>query len=121
MPVRFAIASSNVRFYHAADSDGATRVSGLIGPELAAGEPATRDFTDYRPPPLPGRVEVWLAGDPGAAAVRRAPAAPPAATIRAEALPAPPPAPLPVPSGDQAEAVARIIVQRSLERLLQQR
>ena len=102
-------------------------------PELTAGEPATRDFTDYTPPPLPGRVEVWLAGEPGRAAARRpAPPAPDRLDAPDPAPdPAPPPysapAPAPVPalppgtSADQAEAVARIIVQRSLDRLLQER
>ena len=116
VPVRFAIGASNVRYYHAEDRDGAGRVAEAIAGSLAGGEPATRDFTDFRPPPLAGRVEIWIAGAPRAVAPRAArPAAPPAP---------PPPTPTVVPPAalpaDQAEAVARIIVERSLQRLLDQ-
>ena len=116
VPVRFAIGASNVRYYHAEDRDGAGRVAEAIAGSLAGGQPATRDFTDFRPPPLAGRVEIWIAGAPRAVAPRAArPATPPAP---------PPPTPTVVPPAalpaDQAEAVARIIVERSLQRLLDQ-
>jgi len=126
VPVRFAIGSSNVRYYHAEDRDGAGRVAEAVAASLAGGRPDTRDFTDYRPPPLVGRVEIWLAGTPGAGEERAAAAPGPA---QPEPLPVPAPEPLPpvvaapatpVAPGSQAEAVARIIVQRSLERLLEQ-
>ena len=120
VPVRFAIGRSNVRYYHAEDRDGAGRVAEAIAGSLAGGQPAARDFTDFRPPPLAGRVEIWLAGAPAA------PLAPRAARP-ATAPPAPPrhrrrrrPVPPPRPPADQAEAVARIIVERSLQRLLDQ-
>jgi len=105
VPVRFSIGASNIRYYYPADRDGAGRVAETVG-ATATGRPDTRDFTDYTPLPLPGVVEMWLAGT--AAATARRPDPPAAAPIAA------PPA---APPGSQAEAVARIIVQRSLERL----
>jgi hypothetical protein len=114
VPVRFAIGASNLRYYHAGDRDGARRVAEAVAGSLAAGAPAIRDFTDYRPPPLAGRVEIWLAGAPRAAAPRASRPAP----ARADRPAAPPPMPADLPPADQAEAVARIIVERSLQRLL---
>ena len=136
VPVRFDISRSNVRFYHAADEAAATTVAGLVA---AGGEPPlTRDFTDYQSPAAGGTVELWLAGASPARA--RAPASSPEAEAEPETAttlgPAPTtlppgalvipdqpsalPAPLPgaAPPKDQAEAVARIIVERAYERLM---
>lgn len=136
LPIRLDIARSNVRFYHAADSAAANTVVGLLG---TGGEaPLARDFTDYRTPAAPGALEVWLAGTAPAgraAAPRRdpdtvatttlEPAPTTAATTPAPAAPvvlpapaAPIPAPAAAPAPNQAEAVARIIVERAYERLV---
>jgi len=53
--VPFTIAMSQVRFYHAAD-EAAARVL------AEAADLALRDFTDYRPLPDTGLIEVWIAG-----------------------------------------------------------
>lgn len=71
VPVGFAIAKSNVRFYHASDESGANGVSELLS-EALSGAPQTRDFTDYPTPTVAGRVEVWLEGDPGTRVASRA-------------------------------------------------
>lgn len=64
MPVGLAIGHSNVRFYHDADREGAEGASALIADALG-GAPETRDFTDYPTPTVTGRIEIWLAGEPG--------------------------------------------------------
>jgi hypothetical protein len=80
-----------VRYYHPEDAAAADLVAGAVGG-------VARDFTDFRPQPAEGTVEVWLQGAPAAApepvrapvAVRATPAPAPAAA------PAPPPPPQPV-------------------------
>jgi hypothetical protein len=128
IPVGFAITRTNVRFYHEADQAAADAVVGLIAAGAVGEAPLARDFTDYATPPAPGKVEVWLAGAPPG--VRPAPEDGPPATplpvVEAPVVEAPvvsaPVAPAPVvPAApeDQAEAVARIIVERAYERLMQ--
>ena len=143
IPVRLDISRSNVRFYHTGDGAAAGTVAALLG---AGGEaPLTRDFTDYKTPAAAGTLEVWLAGDGGPAPPtrpRRAPETGPAtgpatgssaAPATAEPalpiagtlvpdpgapLPEPTAAPTPLGPQDQAQAVARIIVERAYERLM---
>jgi hypothetical protein len=70
--------------------------------------PEARDFTDYATPAGPGKVELWLAGNPDApaAAARTAPATPrpTASSFQTPAVIAPP--------ETQAEAVERILIER---------
>jgi hypothetical protein len=119
VPVRLTIDQSNIRYYHDGDRDAAGALSTLIGATLPDGPPAARDFTDYPTPPAAGKVEVWLAGTSDSVA-RRAPPepAPPepaqmAPLVLRPALPAAPPA-------SQAQAVERILIERTVERLLEQ-
>jgi hypothetical protein len=123
VPVGFEIGRSNVRFYHAADGPGAEAVAALIAPALAEDDaPLARDFTDYPTPPAEGRLEVWLSGA-GPAPARTAARSPAPATEPVAAAPRRAPSSLPpgvLPQG-QAEAVERILVQRAVERLLEQR
>ncbi len=120
VPVRFTIDRSNVRYYHDSDRAAATGLSALLGPTLPGGPPVARDFTDYPTPPASGKVEVWLAGtsDGGArSAAPRKPAAPgPAVTAPLVLQPTPPQA----PPANQAEAVERILIERTVQRLLEQ-
>jgi hypothetical protein len=53
--VDFRISQTNVRYFHAEDAMLAAGVA-----EAIAG--SARDFTDYRPSPDPGTIEVWLEG-----------------------------------------------------------
>jgi hypothetical protein len=122
IPVRLDISRSNVRFYHAADRGAAATVSALLGD---GGEPPlARDFTDYATPAAPGALEVWLAGDSARGPVpptRSRPAATPAEPRMpvAGSFRATPAPDRPAPNDqDQAEAVARIIVERAYERLM---
>ncbi len=59
--VEFRIRDTHMRFYHAADRPGAAAAAAALDVPL-------RDFTDYRPSPRTGLVEVWVAGRPAAAA-----------------------------------------------------
>jgi hypothetical protein len=137
VPVALAIGRTNVRFYHAGDRTGADGVAALLAESLPGEPPLTRDFTGYATPTAPGRVEVWLAGTaPGPRTAAPQPAVPPppaAAPVvaaplpGADRLPSNPavydpagPAPTVIPQS-QAEEVARIVVERAVERLLQQR
>lgn len=131
LPVRLDISRSNVRFYHAADGAAATTVAGLLSD---GGEPPlARDFTDYRTPAAAGTLEVWLAGTSGTPSAS-APAAPrvpdpapdvvtattlgPAPTTLPPPVAVAPAAPAPARPVNQAETVARIIVERAYERLM---
>jgi amino acid permease len=53
--VDFRISQTNVRYFHPEDAELAAGVA-----EAVAG--TARDFTDYRPSPDPGTIEVWLEG-----------------------------------------------------------
>jgi len=65
--VGFNISKTNVRFFHSADGDGARHSADGDGAralaEIVGG--VARDFTDFRPQPPVGTVEVWLAGRSG--------------------------------------------------------
>ena len=106
IPVRFAIGRSNIRYYHDGDRQSATALAAAIAPVLDGEAPEARDFTDYATPAGPGKVELWLAGNPAAAAARTAPATPrpTASSFQMPAVIAPP--------ETQAEAVERILIER---------
>jgi hypothetical protein len=76
VPVQLTIGSTNVRYYHPEDAEAAELIAASISEET--GSPAlARDFTDFRPQPLAGTIEVWLAGQPGGGApVAQAPRQP---------------------------------------------
>lgn len=140
VPVRFAIGRTNVRFYHGVDAEGARGVADLLAREGDA-VPEARDFTDYPSPAAAGKVEVWFSGSPTAARATSSRLIAPTATPGAGTpmLPAEQAGtdltttPLPEPAGTameptdlippetQAEAVARILVERTYERLRQGR
>ena len=105
-------ARSNIRYYHAADRDGAGRVAEAVAgaPPTGRRRPATSPTTRRRR--CPARVEIWIAGTPPPPPRRGAPTRRRRRADAADAAPVPPP-----PAARQAEAVARIIVERSLERL----
>ena len=54
IPVDFPVSADQVRYYHVEDGVEARAIGAMLGA-------AARDFTDYRPSPAPGTVEVWLA------------------------------------------------------------
>lgn len=109
MAVGFSIGSSNVRYYHAADRDAAMAVVEILSSSMPDA-PELRDFTDYRPQPNPGVIEAWLAGD--------SPRAPVTTPRSADVSSAPQAA---SPTGEaEAEAVERILMQRTVERMLRE-
>jgi nicotinate-nucleotide--dimethylbenzimidazole phosphoribosyltransferase len=86
--VGVTIRQTQVRYYHPEDAAAAELVAAAVGG-------TARDFTDFRPQPPDGTVEVWLEGEP-------APEPEPvraAAPVRAAPAPAPAPPPPPQPSG----------------------
>ena len=92
-----AIGRGNVRYYHGSDRDAAGALSALVGSMLPGGTaPDPRDFTDYATPTAPGKVAIWLAGEPDSARTAVAPAPDEAPRIPAEP-----------PLQSQAEAVER--------------
>jgi hypothetical protein len=60
----FEIGSASVRFFHTEDRLTAQQLVNALGPFLVwqgrAAPTAPIDFTDYRPPPSPGSLEIWL-------------------------------------------------------------
>jgi len=56
--VGFNISKTNVRYFHPGDRDGAGALADIVGG-------VARDFTDFRPKPPAGTIEVWLAGRSG--------------------------------------------------------
>jgi hypothetical protein len=76
VPVQLTIGSTNVRYYHPEDAAAAEAIAASIAEQT--GSPAlARDFTEFRPQPLAGTIEVWLAGQPGGSApVAQAPRQP---------------------------------------------
>lgn len=112
MPVGFAIGRSNVRFYHDSDRAAAEGASALLAGALD-GAPEARDFTDYPTPTATGRVEIWLAGEPGRSAAAREPRATPAKPAPAPVVAAEAPDPYaPVLPRDQVREVQRILLDR---------
>ncbi len=59
-PVGFAVSRDQLRYFHASDRGAAEEIATLTGAAL-------RDFTDYRPLPPEGTLELWLKGIPSAA------------------------------------------------------
>lgn len=63
-PVTLEIGTASVRFFHAADRLAAQQLVNALGPFLVwqgRGAPTTPiDFTDFRPQPSVGSIEVWL-------------------------------------------------------------
>ncbi len=113
LPVHFAIGRSNIRFYHASDRDPAIALGNLIGPALPDGQaPEARDFTSYATPTVPGRVEIWLAGEPSGAAPASGRSARHAARSGTEPAIAPRLYAPEDPAQSQAEAVERILIER---------
>jgi hypothetical protein len=51
------VSADNIRIFFEADRENAYAAREL----LAAGPMPIRDFTDYRPLPRPGTIELWLA------------------------------------------------------------
>lgn len=117
VPVGFSVSSTNVRYYHAQDRAAAEALAELAS---GAGPVETRDFTSFRPQPLPGVVEIWLRGagsSGGGAATARSSA--PAATTTAR-TPARTQAPSTSARDLEAEEVERMLLSREVERLLRQ-
>jgi hypothetical protein len=117
-PVGFSISQTNVRFYHAADRESATRIAAALE-GAGAGPVQARDFTDFRPSPPAGLVEVWLSGEPATQPTAQPPAPPPPAVA---ARPAQPQAVTPRPSiaerAAEREAAQAAALRREVERLL---
>jgi len=61
-PAQFNVSRTNVRYYRPEYGDVARGVAQVVGRHLAGPPVATRDFTDFRPLPSSGTIEVWLAG-----------------------------------------------------------
>ena len=55
IPAAFTISRTNIRYFHAEDRDPAETLADVIGGEL-------RDFTNFRPSPAVGVIEIWMAG-----------------------------------------------------------
>lgn len=113
VPVGFSVSSTNVRYYHAQDRPAAEALAELAS---GAGPVETRDFTNFRPQPLPGIVEIWLSGagsSGGGTATVRAPVTTTRTTAR-------PPAPTASARDLEAEEVERMLLSREVERLLRQ-
>ena len=73
--VNFKVGADQVRFYHPEDSGLAASIAELIGAQA-------RDFTDFRPLPPAGNIEIYLAGS-GSRATRKQPqAVEPVAALR---------------------------------------
>ncbi len=86
--VGVTIRQTQVRYYHPEDAAAAELVAAAVGG-------TARDFTDFRPQPPDGTVEVWLEGEPTPAPEPVRAVAP----VRAAPAPAPAPPPPPQPSG----------------------
>ncbi|MCA8878880.1 MAG: hypothetical protein KDA73_02770 [Rhodobacteraceae bacterium] len=56
LPVGFAVSETQVRYYHSEDATAAQVIAARINGRA-------RDFTHYSPQPLPGTVEIWVAGE----------------------------------------------------------
>ncbi|TPE48845.1 hypothetical protein [Amaricoccus solimangrovi] len=112
LPAGFSVSSTNVRYYHPEDRAAALAVAALAS---GAGPVETRDFTNFRPQPLPGVVEIWLrgTGSSGGGVAARSPA-PVTAAPRAQAQPQTRGRDL------EAEAVERMLLSREVERMLRQ-
>lgn len=55
--VPFEVGQTHLRFFHGTDREAAAEIGARFGMPV-------RSFTEYRPSPAPGLIEVWLAGTP---------------------------------------------------------
>ncbi len=76
VPVGFSISRSNVRYYFDSDREAAQKVVDVLNAGGQPGGVELRDFTDFRPSPERGMIEVWLSGEPQRSAAAPQPAAP---------------------------------------------
>jgi hypothetical protein len=60
----YSIRETQVRYFHPEDAAAAAIVADRTGAQI-------RDFTDYRPSPPPGSIEVWVAGRAAGGAASR--------------------------------------------------
>lgn len=67
-PSRYPISTSNVRYYHATDAEAAAAIAAALESHLPDGRVQVRDFTTAERRTAAGRIEVWTAGNPAAAA-----------------------------------------------------
>ncbi len=112
LPVGFSVGKTNVRYYHPEDRAAAEQVAALTA-DLTGAPLEARDFTDFRPSPNPGVIEVWLEGN--APAARRA-----APVAAAPAQPQTGTRPV-LASDQEAEEVHRLLLERSVERMLREK
>lgn len=116
LPARFSVANANVRYYHAEDREAAQAIAAIVG---GAGDvPEARDFTNFRPKPNLGMIEVWLSGEAPAGKATTpvaVSAAPPVAAAQTQTR-APSPA-----QDSEAVAVERILLERRIEQMLRSR
>lgn len=124
VPVGFSVSSTNVRYYHAQDRAAAEALAALAA---GAGPVETRDFTSFRPQPLPGVVEIWLrgsgssgGGSSGGGTATTQDVAPAATARTTTRTPARTPAQPPSARDLEAEEVERMLLSREVERLLRQ-
>ena len=63
-PVAFEVGTASVRYFRVEDRVAAEKLVNALGPFLQfQGRPAPTapvDFTDFRPQPSPGLLEIWL-------------------------------------------------------------
>ncbi len=100
-PASIRISSMHVRYYHDGDRAAAERVAASTSTALDGAEVAVRSFTDLRPRPEGGLVEVWLEGDAPASQVA---ATPPERPVAARS------------AAPRASAAAPRVTQREVER-----
>ncbi len=62
--VGFTVSRTNLRYFHPEDRQAAELLAAAVGGKV-------RDFTNFRPSPKPGTIEIWLKGQP-ARGTRRA-------------------------------------------------
>lgn len=118
--VPFTISETNARFFHGPDRPATEAIVKVLEDTLGSAAPA-RDFTDFRPQPEQGLVEVWIAGGPPASA-----ATPPAPPATARQPPAPDrAAETRRPATGRAQpglsGANRSLLQQNVERLLRDR
>jgi hypothetical protein len=61
--VPMTIGTTNIRYYHPEDAAAAQAMAAAITDGTGT-EAIARDFTDFRPQPAAGTIEIWLAGQP---------------------------------------------------------
>ncbi len=58
--VRYAVDQQSIRYFHAADRDVSAIIGDLIRVAGGGGRETVSDFTNFRPSPRNGTVEIWL-------------------------------------------------------------